>query len=203
MVAGARYIGMIPMRRCLAARRTGDHRRAFVIRLIGHQPIADAGLPFGPGALEFFAIAFGVVALQELAIPFDPPGDEILAGLLEDRMTFFAIGLQELLAAPAFELRLQLPAEIDDVLEPIVEAEAAIRRMAVRRIAGDEDAADLIALGDGHAQIPEADVIELCLEREPRDILDEAVEIVIVGRGAGRHRRVKEPAFANIDAAEK
>src|SRR6187551_2355684 len=111
MVTGPRRVGMLAMCRGLAAVRPGDHRRAFVIRLVGHQPIADAGLALGPGALKLLAIALGAVAIEELTIPFDATGDEILAGLLEDRMALFAIGLQQLVAAPAFELRRELPAE--------------------------------------------------------------------------------------------
>src|SRR6185312_2283699 len=103
-----RLIRVVAMRRRLAAGRSGDHRRAFVIRLIGHEAIADAGLALGPGALEPFAIALGVIAIEEFPIPFDAAGDEILARLLEDRMAFLAVRLQQLVAAPAFELRLQL-----------------------------------------------------------------------------------------------
>ena len=99
--------------------------------------------------------------------------------------------------------RRKLPAEIDRVLQAVVEAEAAVGRMAVRGVAGDEHAADLVSLGDRDAQVPEADVVELGLERKARRLLQQAEEIEIVPRGVLRHRRVEEEALADIDAAEE
>ena len=60
-----------------------------------------------------------------------------------------------------FRLRGQLPAEIDNIVEAIVEAVAAIGRMAVRGVAGDKDATDPVFVGDRNAQVPEAHIVEL------------------------------------------
>ena len=73
----------------------------------------------------------------------------------------------------------------------------------MRGVAGDEDAADLVVLGDRDAQIPEADVIEVAGEGKAGDFLQQAVKIVIVPGRIGRHRRMKEPALADVDAAEE
>ena len=75
--------------------------------------------------------------------------------------------------------------------------------MAVRGVAGDEHAADLIFLGDRDAQVPEADVVELAGELEAGGPLQQAVEVEIVARGVLRHRRVEEEALADVDAAEE
>ena len=75
--------------------------------------------------------------------------------------------------------------------------------MAVRGIAGDEDAADAVLIGDREAQVPEADVLELDVEFVADRLMQEAAEIEIVFCGAERHRRVKEPGGAEIDAAEE
>src|SRR5579864_988076 len=203
VMAGARLEGMLAMRGRLAAGRTRDHRRAFVIRLVGHEPIADAGLALLPGVLKLGAVARGVVAIEEMPVPVDAASDEILARLLEDRVALVAIGLEQRVTAPAFELRRQFPAEVAHILEAVIEAEAAIGRMAVRRVAGDEDAADLIFIRDRDAQIPKSDMVEFGGKGETRHALNEALEIVIVGRRTFRHRRVKEPTLADIDAAEE
>ena len=100
-------------------------------------------------------------------------------------------------------MRRELPAEIDRVLQAVVEAEAAVGRMAVRGVAGDEHAADLVLLGDRDAQVPEADVVELGLERKAGRLLQQPVEIEIVPRGVLRHRRMEEEALADVDPAEE
>src|SRR5215469_11787390 len=117
---------MLAMRGRLTAGRTRNHGRAFVIGLIGHKPLTNAGLAFLPGALKLGAVARGVIAIEEFPIPIDAPGNEILARLLEDRAALVAIGLQQRIAAPAFELCRQFPTEVAHILEPIVESIAAI-----------------------------------------------------------------------------
>jgi hypothetical protein len=109
-----------------------------------------------PGPLEFVAVALGVVALEEFPVAADAGFDEVFRGLLENRPPLFAVGRKQRLAAPAVERRSKLPAEIDDVIEPVIEAVSAVRRMRMRGVAGDKDAAGLIGLGDRNAQIPEA-----------------------------------------------
>ena len=75
--------------------------------------------------------------------------------------------------------------------------------MAVRGVAGDEDAPDAILIGDRDAQVPEADVLELDVEFLADRRMQIAAEIEIVLRGAERHRRMEEPGGAEIDAAEE
>ena len=67
-------------------------------------------------------------------------------------------------SGPALQRRGKLPAEIGGVFEAGVDAVAAIGRMAVRGVAGDEDAADAILIRDRDAQVPKADVLELDVE---------------------------------------
>src|SRR4029079_567023 len=144
-----------------------------------------------------------IVAVEERAIVADARCDEILRHLLEDRPALVAVGLQQGVAAPAVELRRELPAEIDRVLEALFEPEAAVGRMAVRGIAGDEDAADLVVLGDLHAQIPETQVFELGLEWKSGRFFQQALEIEVLPRGVSRRRGMEEEALADIDAAEE
>src|SRR4029079_3902797 len=101
------------------------------------------------------------------------------------------------------EPRRELPAEINNVVESAVEAVAAIGGMTVRRIAGDEDAADLIVFRNRDAQVPEAHIIEFAREVETRSLLQQSVEIVIVAGRIGGHWRMEEKSFANVDAAEE
>src|SRR5262249_52777998 len=107
------------------------------------------------------------------------------------------------IAAPAFEPRRELPTEIDRVLQPVVEAEAAIGWMTVRRIAGDEDTADLVLFGHRHPQVPEADMLELAGERKSGRAVEQRAEVEIVAGGVLRHRRMEEEALADVDAAEE
>src|SRR5690348_5605281 len=141
-------VGVNAARAVDAAARADDDGRAFVIGLIFMERCAGARLALAPSGFESGAVALGAVALEELAIGLDAVGDEIAAGLLEDRAAFVAVGVEQRLAAPALKPRRQLPAEIGCILEAAIEAKAAIGRVAVRGIAGDEDAADTILLGD-------------------------------------------------------
>jgi hypothetical protein len=129
------------------------------------------------------------------ALALDPPGDEVLADLLEDRPPLIAVGRQQCLAAPALQPRRKFPAEVGRILQSIVQAEAAIGRMAVRGVAGDERPAGLILIGHRDAQVPEADVIVFSLEREAGHPFHQAVEVEILALGTARQRRVeKEPS---------
>ena len=110
----------------------------------------------------------------------DARGDEVFGGLLEDRAPFLAVRAQQGVAPPALQSGGQFPPEIGGVFEPVIEAVGAVGRVAVRGIAGDEGAPDLVPVGDGDAQVPEADVVEFAREVEAGDLLDQAVEIEIV-----------------------
>src|SRR5438105_1800653 len=117
------------------------------MRLVG-QNIRRTGIGmFLPCSRKLDRIALRAVTAQEFAVATDAGFDEILRGLLENRPPLFAIACEQRLAAPTVERRRKLPTEIDDIVEPIVEAIGAIRRMRMRGIASDEDAPPLIRLG--------------------------------------------------------
>src|SRR5215471_14598873 len=185
------------------ARRAEHDRRALVMRLVS-QNIGRAEIDvFLPGLLKFGPIALRAIAAQKFPIAADAGFDEIFRGLLEDRPPLFAVSREQRIAAPAVELRRKLPAEIDDIVEPVVEAIGAVRRMGMRGVAGDEDAAGLVSLGHRDPQVPEADIIEVAGERKASRFLQQSMEVEIVARRIRRHRRMEEPAFADIDTAEK
>ena len=91
-------------------------------------------------------------------------------------------------SAPALQRRGELPAEIGGVLEAGVDAVAAVGRVAVRGVAGDEHAAGAIGVGGGDAQIPETDMVERNVEFFAGGLMQQAVEVEIVLGRAGRHR---------------
>src|SRR5262245_24942287 len=99
--------------------------------------------------------------------------------------------------------RRQLPAEVGGVFQPVVEPEAAVWRMTVRRIAGDEYPSHLVALRHGDAQIPEADMVEPTLEAETGGLVHQSAKIETVSRLAARRRRMEEESLADIDATEE
>src|SRR6202008_490735 len=137
-----------------AARGAKSDRRSFVVWLRGQAPRRRGVGVFLPGAFELRAIALGAIAAEKFLVALDTRFDEILGGFLEDRASFFGVGLQQRVAAPAFDLCGDLPAEIDHVVEAVVEAVGTVRRMRVGGVAGDKNAADLIFLGNRDAQIP-------------------------------------------------
>ena len=75
--------------------------------------------------------------------------------------------------------------------------------MAVRGVARDEHATHLVAVGDGHAQVPEPHVVELRFEGHARRLLQQSLEVVVLRRRVFRHRRVEEPAHPHLHAAEE
>ena len=75
--------------------------------------------------------------------------------------------------------------------------------MAVRGIAGNEDAAAPIARGDRVAQLPEAGVLDLEGKRKTGGVEQRPAEIEIAARRLGRHRGVEEETFADIDTPEE
>src|SRR5262245_13079509 len=129
--------------------------------------------------------------------------DEILRRLLEDWAPLLAIGGEQRAAAPPLQAGRELPAEVGRILEPVVDAVAAVGRVAVSGIAGDEHAADLIALGDRHAHVPVADVVVFGLKLQSDDLLDQGMDVVGLAIDLVGHRRVEEPALADVDAAEE
>src|SRR5437660_12591104 len=121
MVADSRLEDIRSVRRRNATRRADHHRRALVARLIDLGAVADVALLPLPRGLELRLVARRTVAVEERAIVADARGDEILRHLLDDRAPLVAVGLQQHVAAPAVELGRELPAEIDRILQPVVE----------------------------------------------------------------------------------
>ena len=75
--------------------------------------------------------------------------------------------------------------------------------MRVRGVAGNEDAAVSIRVGDGVAQLPEARIVDLAGEIEAGGRAQRRAEIEILALGVARDRRVEEEPLADIDAAEE
>src|SRR5437868_6364923 len=75
--------------------------------------------------------------------------------------------------------------------------------MAVRSVAGDEDPAGAIRVGNREAQVPESDMVELDVEQSAYSLLHIRAEIEVVLRRARRHRRMEEPRGAQVDPAEE
>src|SRR5262249_37758137 len=148
-------------------------RRSLVVGLVDQKPVAAVGFELVPRPREFRWIALRAVVRQKLGLLLDPRGNEIFAGLLEDRTALVAVGLQQGIAAPPLQRSGELPAEVGHVLKTIVETEAAIGRMTVRRVPRDEHTSDLIRLRHRNPQIPEPDVVELAGKLETGDALDE------------------------------
>src|SRR5262245_4275146 len=119
--------------------------------------------------------------------------DEITRRRGEDRLTLLAIAVEEARAAPAAEMRCQLPPEIDGVLKPRIDAVSAIGRMTVRGIAGNEEPPGAIGIRHRKAQVPEADMLELDVELGASRLEEMCLEVEIVPGRAGRYRCMEEP----------
>src|SRR5262245_40838130 len=76
-----------------------------------------------------FALALRGMFGEPITILVDAPGDEVAPGLLEDRAALRRVRVEQGLAAPALEFRGELPAQVARVLEPGVDAVAAVGRM--------------------------------------------------------------------------
>ena len=82
-------------------------------------------------------------------------------------------------AAPAREHRIQLPGEIDGVLDAGVHAEAPGGGKHVRRIAGDEDARGAVAVGHQQAAYPRQDRDDLEGEIDADDLPDGVADLAV------------------------
>ena len=106
-------------------------------------------------------------------------------------------------AGPALQDGSELPAEIGSVLETGIDAITAIGRVAVRRVAGDEDAARAICVRQCEAQVPEADMLEFNFELGADRLVEKRPEVEIVSRRPKRNRRMEEPGGAQVDTAKE
>src|SRR5262249_21606557 len=126
--------------------RSPDDRRALIIWLEGIDLRARARFALRPCAFEAASVTSGIELFQEAAISGNRLFDEIARRGLEDGAALCIVGSKQLLAAPALQHGGKLPAEIACVLQPGVDAIPTVGRMAVGRIAGDEDAPDPIGI---------------------------------------------------------
>src|SRR5271154_6028339 len=164
MMAGGRLEGVAAVSAAGGTGRSEHDRRTLVMRLVSQHARRGGIGVLVPGPLEFGTIALRAIAIQKFLVVLDAGFDEILGGFLENGTPFLGIGCKQRVAAPALEFGGELPAEIDHVVEPIVEAISAVRRMRMGCVAGNENAADLVFFGDRDAQIPKADIIEITSE---------------------------------------
>ena len=106
-----------------------------------------------PGALA------GRVVILEVVRQQLPRGDRHVGGRLADhplldRASLDLVAVEQRRAAPAVQHGRELPAQIDGIAEPGVEPVPAERRIQVRRVAGQEDAAAAHPVDDLHARRP-------------------------------------------------
>src|SRR3954453_14065327 len=163
------------MRARLAVGWPEHDRRALVVGLIAEYTRAAEGFQLLPGFGEFLLAALRTAARQEFRFFIDACRNEVFSGLLEDRAPLARVGFEQCLAAPALDRGREFPAEIAGIFQAIVEAKAAVGRMAVRRVAGDEGAANLILLGDRDAHVPETHVVEFAGKLEAGDVLQQTM----------------------------
>src|ERR1019366_3067867 len=112
-----------------APRRPPHDRRAFIVRCVGHRPRWRSGHGFLPSPFELLAVPLRTVAIEEIPVGLNTPENEVLGRFPEDRLPLFRVSVQQSLAAPAAQARGQLPAEVSNIVEAIIEAVAAIGRM--------------------------------------------------------------------------
>src|SRR5215472_6484470 len=183
------------------ARGSPHDRRAFIVRLVRRRGYLARG-PAAPRELELAAVPLRTVALEERAVLGDTLDDRFSRSR-EDRAAFGGVAVEQARATPAVQHGGQLPAEVDRVLEPGVEPVSAVRRMAVRRIAGDEHAALPVAVSDVDAQIPEPHVLEVARHAEPGGPLDQRMRVEAGRRRGLAYRRVEEPRLRRVHPPEE
>ena len=71
------------------------------------------------------------------------------------------------------------------------------------RVTGDEYRPRTVRIGNGKAQFPEADVIDVDGEPGADGAMQAGGEIEVLAGGAGGHGRVKEPGLAEVDPSEE
>src|SRR5580698_3834093 len=198
-------LSLVTVRADSATRRTGSAEydwRSGIIRIERVDLVGSAGRALVPRRLEIGAVARRVVGVEEIAVDENRLLDEIARRRSEYRPPFRTVAVEQSRRRPALQHGGELPRQVDRVFEAAVDAIAAVRRMAVRRVACNKRAPGAIAVGDCEAQIPKPDVFEFDVEVCTGCAMHEAAKIEIVAVGIGRHRRMEEPRGAEINAAE-
>src|SRR5579871_2461954 len=164
---------------------------------------AGTGLARLPLPFESLAIPFGTEGREKIAVLLDRFFDEITRGGFEHRPPLGVIGIKEFISCPASQDGSKLPAEIDRVLEARIDAIAAVGRMAVGGVAGDEHSTLAVSIGDRDPQFPETNMLELDVELGTCRRKQVVSKIEIILRRIGRHGSVEKPGRAEVDATEK
>ena len=84
-------------------------------------------------------------------------GQRVLGDDLAERLALGMVAVEQRVVGVAAQHGRDLPGQVVNVLHPGVEAEAAGRRHLVRGVAGQENVADAIAVGDDGRGFPRAD----------------------------------------------
>src|SRR5947209_14618790 len=84
------------------ARWTEHDWRAFVVRLVVKHDRATFGLELFPSAFERLRLLRRIVAVDELTLPGDPRGDELIGKFTKYRPSLRIVGCEQGVAAPAF-----------------------------------------------------------------------------------------------------
>src|ERR1700677_2291852 len=114
MVARSGGKGVRARRPDTRALRPDDDRRALVVRLIGRTGLV-ARRALAPDLLELSLVDERVVTLEKLGIFRDAACDHLEAGVLEDRLALFAVGVEQVVTAPPVEHGSEFPAEVGNV----------------------------------------------------------------------------------------
>jgi hypothetical protein len=75
--------------------------------------------------------------------------------------------------------------------------------VGVRRVPRDEDTAGPVRVGHLHPQVPEADVLDVAVEREPGGAVQQPGEVVSAHPRAPGDRGVEEELPAHVDPTEE
>ena len=112
---------------------------------------------------------------------------------IADRPALRFVGGEQAGTGEALERRGELPAEIDGVADAGVHAVAAGRDVLMRGVAGQEDAAALVALGQQQVREPGIGDQDLALEGRPAQASSTRVGIEVGHVDAGRRARLQGP----------
>ena len=157
----------------------------------------------GPGLLECGKVAARVEFDCKLAVLDDRFDDEIVTCRGEDGMSLRPITVQKTVTAPALKTGGQFPGQVAGVLEPRIYAIATIGRVRMGRVTGDEHPAFAIVVSQAEPQFPEADIIEIHIDRRADGLFQKSLEIEIIAGCPCRHRRVEKPVAVEVDTAKE
>ena len=166
--------------------------------------LADGPLrAFLPGFLKADAVTIGIEGVQKVLVGFYRFGNEVAHGRFKDRPALRVIRVQQGIAAPTLKNRREFPAQVARIFQTGINTIAAIGRVAVRCIAGNEQPACAVGVSDGKAQIPKTDVFHFNFKFSTYRLMQIRLEIKVVSACTGGYRCVKKPGVAKINTPEK